>query len=222
MINPTASEPARTTTNETDAEAQARRSVHVIGAFIVLFVVAVVIWAALGGTEWAKNRQLHAIQTAARADLMLVADAEKEFHKLHGFYTTDLKALNLWPKRVLYAFGFVKAAAFKEAQAGENGSANWDPEMRTIIQLAARRAEDAIAKAKADASYKPDPPIVLSPLTKVALIDFGRLVSFCPDCTATKDKFKLVAAADLDSDPVLDVWTIDQDGTVQHLIDDLQ
>ncbi|CAN5477131.1 hypothetical protein BH10BDE1_BH10BDE1_24120 [soil metagenome] len=207
---------------ETESEARARRTVHVIGAIIVLLAVGGVIWAVAGGAEWAKKRQLAAIQTVARADLELVAAAEAQFHKAHGFYTTDLKALNLWPKRVLYGFGFVKPASFKEATAGETGTETWDPEIRTIVHLAARRADDAIAKAKADPTYKPDAPIVLSPLTKITGIEFDRLASYCPDCTATKDTFKVIAVADLDSDPVLDVWTIDQTGAVRHLIDDLQ
>jgi hypothetical protein len=207
---------------ETDDEARARRLVHVIGAIIVLLTVGGVIWAVAGGSEWARKRQLSAIQSVARADLALVAEAEARFHKLHGFYTTDLKALNLWPKRVLYAFGFVKPALFKEATVGENGTETWDPEMRTIGKLATRRSDDAVAKSKADPTYKPDAPIVLSPLTKIESIEFDRLVSYCPDCTATKDTFKVIAVADLDSDPVLDVWTIDQTGTVTHLIDDLQ
>ncbi len=206
---------------ETDSEARARRSVHVIGASIVLLTVAAVIWAAAGGSEWAKNRQMSAIQSAARADLMLVAEAEKRFQETHGFYTTDLKALNLWPKRVLYAFGFVKPSSPQVITTPE-GEVSLDPEMRTIGKLAARRADDAIEKSKTDPNIKPDAPILLSPLTKVASIDFQRLISFCPDCTATKNSFKVIAAADLDNDPVLDVWTIDHDGNVRHMIDDLQ
>ena len=207
---------------ETEAEAKARRTVHVIGALIVLLTVASIIWGVAGGADWMKKRQLLAIQIGAKADLELVANAQKEFHKLHGFYTTDLKALNLWPKRVLYAFGFVTPARFKEATSGASGTENWNPEMRTILLLAAQRAEDAIAKAKADPAYKPDAPILLSPMTKISSIDFVRLISYCPNCTATKDTFKVIAAANLDADPVLDVWTIDQTGTITHLIDDLK
>lgn len=213
-------------TPETESEARARRSVHVVGALIVLLTVAGVIWAVLGGSEWARVRQLRATQMVARADLELVAEAEKRFHEAHGFYTTDLKALNLWPKRVLYAFGFVKPSAHSAAQLATTGLPDGvtalNPELRTIARLAEQRATDAVAKAKADPTYKPDAPIILSPITKISSIDFDRLVSFCPDCTATKDTFKVIAAADLDADPVLDVWTIDQTGTIRHLIDDLK
>lgn len=205
------------TGSETAAEAKARRAVHVVGATIIAVVVIIIVFSFFGGARWAKGRQMHAIQMAARADLQLVADAEAAFFKLHGFYTTDLKALNLWPKRVLYGFGFVKSASFPEATTNE-----WNPDRRTITRLASERSFDAIAKAKADPNFRPDPPIVLSPLTDVARIDYDRLASYCPDCTATKTTFKVVAAAQLDEDPVLDIWTLDEKGNIQHLIDDLK
>jgi hypothetical protein len=203
--------------NETESEARARRSVHVVGAIIILLTMIGVIWGVTGGNVWAKKRQLKAIQQVVRADLELVQAAQIKFYKTHGFYTTDLGALELWPKRVMYAFGFVKAASFPEAT--QNG---FDPEMRDIIKLAAKRAQDAIDKAKADRSYKPDAPIVLSPLTQIRKMDFDRLSSFCPDCTATKSGYKMVAAANLDDDSILDVWTIDHTGKIEHLIDDLK
>lgn len=208
-------------TNETESEARARRLVHVVGALIVLLTVGIVVWAVFGGAKWAKDRQLLAIQIGARADLELVAQAQKRFFDLHGFYTTDLKALNLWPKRVLYAFGFVTPAAFDEAKTGPNGEV-WNPELRTIARLAVQRAEDAIAKATADPNFKPDAPILLSPMTRVKDIDLDALSSLCPDCTATKSAFKIMAAADLDGDEELDVWTMDQAGTIVHVQDDLQ
>ncbi|MDX9730630.1 MAG: hypothetical protein RBT63_02560 [Bdellovibrionales bacterium] len=201
---------------ETEAEARARRMVHVVGAVIVLITVIGVIWAVGGGAGWMKHRSLLAIQTVAKADLLLVHEAQKRFHAEHGFYTTDLKALNLWPKRVMYNFGFVKASDLPEAR--ENG---WNPELRNIVLLAEQRASDAIEKAKADPNFKPDAPILLSPMTKIKSMDFDSLAQLCPDCIATKDTFKMIAAANLDLDTTLDVWTIDQDGTITHLSDDL-
>lgn len=202
---------------ETESEARARRSVHVVGAVIILLTMVGVIWGVTGGNVWAKKRQLKAIQQVVRADLELVHVAQTKFFKTHGFYTTDLNALELWPKRVMYAFGFVRAASFPEASQG-----GFDPEMRDIIKLTAKRAQDAIDKAKADRSYKPDAPIVLSPLTQIRTMEFDRLASFCPDCTATKTSYKMIAAANLDDDSILDVWTIDQTGKIEHLIDDLK
>jgi hypothetical protein len=32
----------------------------------------------------------------------------------------------------------------------------------------------------------------------------------------------MIAAANLDDDSILDVWTIDQTGKIEHLIDDLK
>lgn len=203
--------------NETESEARARRSVHVVGAVIILLTMVGVIWGVTGGNVWAKKRQLKAVQQVVRADLELVHAAQTKFFKTHGFYTTDLNALELWPKRVMYAFGFVKPASFPEA--AQDG---FDPEMRDIIKLAAKRAQDAIDKAKADRSYKPDAPIILSPMTQIRNMDFDRLSSFCPDCTATKTGYKMIAAANLDDDSILDVWTIDHTGKIEHLIDDLK
>lgn len=197
---------------------RAQRAIHIVGACIIALTAAIVIAAMFGGRKWAKQRQMRAIQQVAVADLRLVADAEKTFYTKHGFYTTDLKALNLWPKRVLYAFGFVKPADFAEARS----DASWNPERRTIALLAAERAADAKAKAAADPTYRPNPPIVLSSLTSAGDIDFHRLISFCPDCTATPTTFKVVAAAQLDEDPVLDIWVIDHAEVTRHLIDDLQ
>lgn len=207
--------------NETESEARARRLVHVVGALIVLLTVGIVVWAVFGGAKWAKDRQLHAVQLAARVDLELVAEAQKRFFDLHGFYTTDLKALNLWPKRVLYAFGFVTPATFSEAAKGPAGQI-WNPELRTITRLASQRAEDAITKAKADPNFKPDAPILLSPLTKVKDIDLDTLTAVCQDCTATKSTFKILAAANLDEDSQLDIWTMDHLGNIEHLQDDLK
>lgn len=210
---------------ETESEARARRSVHVVGAAIVLLTIALVVAAGANGGVWLKARQLRAIQIGARADLDLVAEAQKKFYAAHGFYTTDLKALELWPKRVLYAFGFVSPAIFPEALKGATetsmGPTPWDPELRTIRRLAERRAEDAIRKSKIDPAYKPDAPILLSPVTGVEKIDFDLLKSVCADCTATKTGFKLLAAANLDGDSDLDLWTIDEKGTVTHVNDDL-
>jgi hypothetical protein len=206
------------TGTETESEAKARRSVHVVGATIILLTMIGVIWGVTGGNVWAKKRQLKAIQQVVRADLELVKQAQEKFFKRNGFYTTDLEALDLWPKRVMYAFGFVKAASFAEAKSLEG----LNPEMRTILQLATKRAQDAIDKAKADRSFKADPPIILSPMTGIRNMDFDRLSSFCPDCTASQDTYKMIAAANLDDDSVLDVWTIDQTGKIEHLIDDLQ
>lgn len=203
---------------ETESEARARRSVHVVGAAIILLTMVGVIWGVTGGNVWAKKRQLQAIQQVARADLELVREAQEKFFKKNGFYTTDLNALELWPKRVMYAFGFVRPAAFPEILQNQA----FDPEMRTIIRLAAKRAQDAIDKAKADRAFKPDPPIVLSPMTGIRDMDFDRLSSFCPNCTATKTTYKMIAAANLDDDSILDVWTVDQTGKIEHLIDDLK
>ncbi|MBL7688107.1 MAG: hypothetical protein JNJ49_08725 [Bdellovibrionaceae bacterium] len=202
---PLSTEPA---VRETAAEARARRAIHVIGAGIIALVVLILVAAIGGGARWAKARQMRAIQEVATADLQLIVESEKRFFEQNGFYTTDLAALKVLPKKVLYAFGFVSPAKFPEASS----KPEWNPEMRTIVRLVD--------------SMKDDPKwaehIGLSPATRVRSIDFDRLISYCPDCTATKTSFKAVAAANLDDDPVLDVWIVNEKNEVQHVLDDLK
>ena len=158
-----------------------------------------------GGVRWAKDRQMRNIQKAARADLDLLLRAEREFHRERGFYTTDLGSLPFKQKdlkSVLYKFGFTSPSG---------------PDLRGPASLDPDRAD--IGRLK---SSRPDLEIALSPATKLESIDFATLSRFCPDCTATAEEFKAVAAANLDDDAVLDVWTIDSRGQIRHLIDDLR
>lgn len=192
---------------ESVAEARARRGVHIVGAGLIALVVVIVIGAIGGGARWAKARQMRAIQQVAAADLQLIVDAEKRFFEEHGIYTTDLAALKILPKKVLYSFGFVTAAKFPEALQ----QPEWHPETRTIVRLVDSMAGDT----------KWAEHIGLSPATGVRAVDFDRLISYCPDCTATKAGFKAVAAANLDDDPVLDVWTVNEKNEIRHVLDDL-
>lgn len=196
--------------NETRSalEASSQRAVHIAGALILVLVVAILIAAASGGSRWAKQRQMRGIQYTVKADLDLVLQAELKFKSQNGFYTTDLNALEIRPKKVLYAFGFVKPATFPEARS----KPEWNPETRTITRL--------VEEMKNEKKWAAE--IGLSPVTGARTIDFDRLASFCPDCSATPDHFKLVAAANLDDDAVLDVWTVDETGAIRHVLDDLQ
>jgi ABC-type Fe3+-hydroxamate transport system substrate-binding protein len=154
-----------------------------------------------GCTRYIKKQQARAIQAGAQLDLNLIYDAEKEFHAKNGFYTTDLVALRIWPKKILYKIGFVQPAAKNVGMT--EGLDN------------SRLNLDIVKKAH------PDWVIEYSSLTHLNEIDFAKMASFCPDCTAGKTYFKAVAVANLNDDPILDVWTIDEKHKVQHLIDDL-
>ncbi|MBL6991130.1 MAG: hypothetical protein ISR65_15195 [Bacteriovoracaceae bacterium] len=45
---------------------------------------------------------------------------------------------------------------------------------------------------------------------------------FCSDCFANKERFKAVAIGNIDSDPTIDVWTIDDRKSLIHVVNDLK
>ena len=204
--------------SESEDEKRARRIAHVFVAVAAMGFVALAVFGLNKGSSFMKERQIRMIQRSAMADLNLVADALKAFKEKHGFYTTDLKALQIWPKYALYAFGFVTASQHSPEQISTLGL---QPEVRTLSQLVEARTQDAIEASKKDRNILPGAPIKLSPVTGIRLIDLSRLAAICPDCTATADSYKVMVAAQLDPDEDLDVWTIDQTGAVTHVSDDL-
>lgn len=147
-----------------------------------------------------RERQIHAIQQGVHVDLRLIASAEKAFYEKHGAYTTDLAALSIAPKKVLYKFGFVAPSGTIEGVEGLEPSR---------LDLDALKASNS----KLQIDY--------SPVTKLNSIQIKDLATVCPDCTATQTGFKAIAAANLDEDPTLDVWTIDDKGTIVHVVNDL-
>jgi hypothetical protein len=154
--------------------------------------------------NWAKMHPT-SIQTAARADLDLLRKAEDAFRERNGIYTTDIVSLSLEPKFVYYKFGFVTPATPNTEAL--NFPEPLQPERSDLDALKS-------AKPKLELEYAEE--------TKLTSIKISELTNFCSDCTATKDTFKAIAAANLDDDPDLDIWTIDQTGTVTHIQDDLK
>lgn len=187
---------------ETESEARWRRMIHVVMAGIGLLFVGGLLFLLSGGSTWLAHRQIFAIQRVARADLLLMYEAERQFFNEHGHYTTDMKALRVFPKKVMFAFGFTKPANFTK----ELARAGAEPQVDNVVKLG-----EAL---KLDFGY--------SPKTKVREISWAELAAVCPDCTATESGYKVIAAANLDDDPQLDIWTIDQDGHIEHLKDDLR
>ena len=171
-----------------------RKTVMAVAA--ILFVVLYFVYAP--AKEWMRMRQIHAMQIGVKGDLRMLLDKQQAFRQKFGFYTTDLKALGIAPKAVVYKFGFVSPSWVT--------APGLEPARKDLDAL---KASDPMVK------------IEYSPVTKLDKIEFDRLVSYCPDCTADRHSFKAVAAANLDEDAVLDVWTIDEKGEIAHLIDDL-
>lgn len=199
-----ATESSVSTESRTESRLETDRGSRTVFHILASAVIAGILIGILSFFTFYSNffhqRQVKAIQAGAQVDLDLVARSEKTFHEKHGAYTTDLAALGIAPKKVVYKFGFVQPS---DSIAGVEGL---DPSRKDL---------DALKKAN------PKLEIGYSPVTKLDSIDFGKLASYCQDCTAGKDTFKAIAAANLDEDPELDVWTIDEKGNVTHLVNDL-
>ncbi len=143
-----------------------------------------------------KARQMSVVKEAARVDLAMFFGGEQAFHKAFGYYTSDLSALGLKPKKAIYKIGFVGASpAHPELKGLEPSRMDLDKWKAAVPAL--------------ELDY--------SPLTKLTEIDFQKLKSVCADCVATDQTFKLMAVADIDPAPGYDVWTMDDHGDLVHL-----
>jgi hypothetical protein len=58
----------------------------------------------------------------------------------------------------------------------------------------------------------------LTNLEKETILE--NVMKACPDCYFTNKTFKIFAVGNIDNDPKLDLWTINQEAQIQHLIDD--
>jgi hypothetical protein len=186
--------------NHTQSETEKLPSsrIHVLGAFFAAVAMGIFLALAPSCGRAFRERQIQAIQLGAKTDLLWLFEQQKKFRAEFGFFTTDLNRLGIAPKHVLYKFGFTVPGDVREAGV--------EPETRDLDRLKA-------SLPKLEMNF--------SPVTKLASIDFDSLVGKCPDCTASRDTFKAIAVANLDQDDTLDVWTIDQAGSVTHVTDDL-
>jgi hypothetical protein len=182
-----------------EVENQSRTRTHAVAAAVAAGVLVLALIMAPAIHRYMHRRHMQAIQRAAEVDLHYLQSRETDFYKQHGSYTTDLKILGIAPKTALYKFGFVRAGSDK---AGDQ-------------QVDAKRKDLDALKAS-----DPNIAIEYSPATHLEDIDFQKLASFCTDCTATVVGFKAIAAAQFD-DSSIDVWTIDQDGRLVHVVNAL-
>jgi hypothetical protein len=184
-----------------------RTTIHVAAAAVAAGLLLIMIMAVPAWTDFMKERQTRALTQAVFVDLKMMADKQAAFHQVYGFYTTDLNAIGVTPKMVIYKVGFVKASTHEfELHADKARELNLDPGVKDLDLL-----KKAIPKLKME----------YSPLTRLDAIDISSLASHCPDCTATATGFKAMAAANLDEDADLDIWTIDEKGQMVHVVKDV-
>jgi hypothetical protein len=192
--------PTQTTVNNKVSRTQ----IHIYGCLLVALFMGISLGLAPYCGRNPRLTQIRSIQNGARADLQMIFEKETKFHAQFGTYTTDLNAMGVAPKIALYKLGFVRAAESL-------------PEIKSpdFIHRPELKDYDALKAAI------PNLEIAFSPVTKLSEISLSALENICADCTANQSRFRAIAAANLDADSDLDVWTIDQNGLVVHVTNDL-
>jgi len=149
--------------------------------------------------------QIEAIRTEMKVSLAAMYGAEKSYFSEYGRYTTDFNQLGYSPERreINIKTGFV--AAYQP----ENPLKTEDPRFMSFDEFFSE--------------YPPkggQDPLKFSPSAEgFRLADVSR---FCRQgCTASESGFEIISASNLDGDPDLDVWTINEKKELVHAFDDL-
>jgi hypothetical protein len=139
-------------------------------------------------------------QSSARHDLLKLVEAQYQLKKKYGFFSSDLSAYSEVDRPTLptYNLGFIQATALS------------NPSLAPLLDPSRH-----ILSAKPSLAVGKDMAIDQSIL-------LSRMREICPDCMATNSGFKAFAVANLDEDADWDIWTIDQDSNLLHVVDDLK
>lgn len=152
----------------------------------------------LSPEEIAKRR------SAVKASLSAIYTSNASFFAEYNRYTTDLAAAGYMPiEGVLAAkYGFLSAY---EPRGGREENEN--PARHSSDIFLNLQDEDGEPLYKYDDHTKD--------------VDLSQYAKYCRDgCTATDSRFEVVAAFNLDEDDTMDVWIIDSNKEIRHVIDD--
>lgn len=142
-----------------------------------------------------------------KATLNSIYIAEKAYFAEYARYSTDLLHLGWTPEGnpLVMKAGFLRP--FQPANlAPEEDSRR----LNTDIFLNDRNALDQSGKR-----YEYD--------TQAKSVELNSLTKYCQaGCTASADSFELIAASNLDDDPTLDIWVINERKILTQISDDLK
>lgn len=143
-------------------------------------------------------------QTEAKTSLSMAYTGEKMFMAEWNVATSDLTSIGVGafdegsPEATQrYHIGFAQPAVAQWDVIGIDASSH-DPSRSDTEKLGRKLKEDLGA-----------------PFATLA-------AQHCPDCVVEGENFKIVAIGNIDQDADVDVWTIDQDRKIEHVVDDLQ
>lgn len=126
------------------------------------------------------------------------------FHAEYDRYTTDLAAAGYMPQEgVMPAkFGFLQPY---EPRGG-----------REENEVPSRHSSEIFLNLQDDEGQP-----IYSYDKHSKNVDLAKYARFCRDgCSASDTRFELIAAFNLDEDETLDVWIIDQNKEIRHVVDD--
>lgn len=165
------------------------------GLLFCVFIPVVGVLAAIAVPNFMKFK-CKSLQSEAKVSLMSLRTAEEAFHAEHGYYTSDLVALEWQPfgsPRYLYGFADAGPGNVRRAEA----PGDYDE---------TRQHTAALASPTFDTSKMVD-----RNGSKLAPEDF-------PDSFVERDHFIAAAVADIKDtrDGHLDTWTIDEKGDLKN------
>lgn len=143
-----------------------------------------------------------------KASLAGLYTAQRAFHAEFDRYSTDLMALGWTPASATLPgyIGFTQAFE----GAGEVDLPGGLPDGEIPTRLSTHSFVDR--KADNDRTYRYDSH------SNVPISDLDR---YCRrGCSASRDRFEMIAAFNLDADPTLDVWLINESKELIHVVDD--
>ena len=148
------------------------------------------------------------IRSSMKVSLAALYAAQKSFYSEYARYSTDFNALGYSPEDETFRHktGFLKTFTPLE------------PTSETEA-----RSRQVSSFDELDAYYRerdPNGRLPFSPETES--LDLEDAARFCrKGCTASETEFEILSAANLDDDPELDVWLIDETKMLVHVNDDL-
>ncbi len=136
--------------------------------------------------------------------LSSVFTANASYFAEYNRYTTDLTAAGYMPQEGLLPakFGFLSAYEPRGGREDNENPVRFSSDIFLNLQ-----DEEGEPLYKLDAHSKD--------------VDLSRYAKYCRDgCTASDTRFEVIAAFNLDEDDTLDVWIMDNNKELRHVVDD--
>jgi hypothetical protein len=153
------------------------------------------------------------IRSSMKVSLAALYAAQKAFYSEFGRYSTDFHALGYSPggENMQYKTGFLRAYLPKQGRS---------PSEATQGPVLSHDDLDADLRRKSSSGSAGAKGLSFAPGMEYVRLE--QAAGFCRDgCTASETGFEILSVANLDQDPDLDVWVINENKEMLHVQDDL-